>query len=326
MEYCKGGSLQDLINEKSKGTWLPERYVWTIGYQVASALLYCHAGLRIDGEGFPWSDRKNIPDWKTILHRDIKPANVFMINRSERALDSVKLGDFGLGYVLRNDDNPGTYVGTAQFLAPEINRLSAHPIRWTTDCDMFSFGCTLYALCKLKPPFANHLEAENESYSPMPEYYTVQLRELIASCLSFSPDARPRNVLDLFQRFQRRVLCFRDERKSIPVPLPTHLDESKQESRQSQVHNERASQKGAQNPMLLGSDRNRTERPSNRITPVNSKDSKAAKHRERRRTADWYGELGFTTGAAEQRRLAAQRESASRFYVSSKQIWNECSR
>ena len=200
MEYCEGGSLQDMINDRKKEkTLLSEDYVWTIACQLASALLYCHAGRRIDGDGNPSSHRE---DWMTILHRDIKPANVFMKDHSETALDSIKLGDFGLGYVLRNDDNPGTYVGTAQFLAPEISRQSTDLITWTPACDIFSFGCTLYALCKLEPPFANHLRAEKESYSQIPDDYTPLLRDLITSCLSFSPDARPRNALRLFQQCQ----------------------------------------------------------------------------------------------------------------------------
>lgn len=295
MEYCEGGSLQDLINDRKKeGTLLSEKYVWTVAYQLASALLYCHFGLRVNDEGHVSSDPNNILPWTTILHRDIKPANVFMMNHSETALDSIKLGDFGLGYVLQNDDHPGTYVGTAQFLAPEISRLSADPIRWTTDCDMFSFGCTLYTLCKLRPPFANHLEAENQSYPPIPDIYTSQLRDLIASCLSFSPDARPRNVLDLFQQcrcrvlcprvegnpipdisqpFQPRVLHLRDECKPIPVPLPTQLEEFKRESRQLQAHIERTRQKGVQDPMLLGSDKSRNKNPSTGNTLVKLNDS-----------------------------------------------------
>ncbi|MDI1491410.1 MAG: G2-specific serine/threonine protein kinase [Ramalina farinacea] len=98
MEYCEGGSLQDLINDRKKeGTLLSEKYVWTVAYQLASALLYCHFGLRVNDEGHVSSDPNNILPWTTILHRDIKPANVFMMNHSETALDSIKLGDFGLG-------------------------------------------------------------------------------------------------------------------------------------------------------------------------------------------------------------------------------------
>ena len=240
--------------------------MWTIGYQLASAVLYCHAGLRVDGEGYPSSDLKNIPDWKTILHRDIKPANVFMMNRSETAFDSIKLGDFGLGYVLQSGDHAGTYVGTAQFLAPEISRLSADPIHWTTDCDMFSFGCTLYTLCKLRPPFAHHLEAEHESYSPIPDIYSSHLRDLIDSCLSFSPGARPKNALHLFQQCQRRVPRFRDECTSILVPLPTHSDKYTQEFTQPPKRKGRTSRKDPRIPTLLGSMENGGQKSSRRAS------------------------------------------------------------
>ena len=211
MEYCEGGSLQDLIDEKIKeGALLPEQYVWNIASQLASALLYCHAGSCVDEEG-RLSEKS---DWETILHRDIKPANVLMMNRMETAFDSIKLGDFGLGYVLRNDNNPRSYVGTGQFLAPEINGQTR--IRWTTDCDMFSFGCTLYTLCKLTPPFARHMESVHEPYSPIPDIYTSDLKDLIASCLSFSPDSRPKDLLHLLQQCR----CWSKYLRHQPRPQP----------------------------------------------------------------------------------------------------------
>ena len=56
----------------------------------------------------------------------------------------------------------------------------------------------LYALCNFKPPFDHHFEMESESYAPMSVDYSPRLRELIGSCLSFSPQTRP-NALRLFQ-------------------------------------------------------------------------------------------------------------------------------
>ena len=129
MEYCGGGSLQDLINERrAGGVPVSEKYVWKVLSQLASALVYCHFGLRIEKNGHVSSERKSILDWSPILHRDIKPANIFLANRSEDVYDSIKLGDFGLGYVLQDDSTPETYAGTAQYLAPEINRMTDQPI------------------------------------------------------------------------------------------------------------------------------------------------------------------------------------------------------
>jgi serine/threonine protein kinase len=72
MEYCKEGDLsQYTLNDHSATTEVSEQQFWEIFHQLASAVLYCHTGLRID-------DGKITVDvgWKKpVLHRDIKPAN-----------------------------------------------------------------------------------------------------------------------------------------------------------------------------------------------------------------------------------------------------------
>ena len=209
MEYCEGGSLQDLINERVlHKTPISEQYIWNILFQLASALLYCHLGLQVDDKGRVSSERRDIAQWNPVLHRDIKPANVFLFSRSETALDCVRLGDFGLGYKLQNDTAPETYAGTAQYLAPEISRTSIRSIHWTEHCDIFSLGCTIYALCTFGPPFNYHMENEAEAYEPLSEHYSDQLRACIASCLSFYPQTRP-NALRLFQQSQRHIDALR---------------------------------------------------------------------------------------------------------------------
>ena len=206
MEYCEAGSLQDLINEHLKlGTQVSESYIWTVWFQLASALSYCHLGLQADRDGLMRSyPGEGSPTWRPVLHRDIKPANVFLANRSETAMDSVKLGDFGLGYILQNEMVPETYVGIAHYLAPEISRMSTRAIQWTEHCDIFSLGCTIYALCALKPPFDNHMETEQEKYLPLPQNYSKRLRDLITSCLSFYPQIRP-NALRLFRQIKEQI-------------------------------------------------------------------------------------------------------------------------
>ena len=205
MEYCERGSLQDLINESRQGdTFIPETYVWNVLLQLSSALVYCHLGLQVNNERGVSSVRRAIGDWKPVLHRDVKPANVFLMNYSETDYDCVKLGDFGLGYILQDDTTPETYAGTAQYLAPEINRTSTRSIHWTEHCDIFSIGCTIYALCRLEPPFSYHVEAETEIYTPIPDHYSDQLRTCIASCLRYSPQTRP-NALRIWQQSQRHV-------------------------------------------------------------------------------------------------------------------------
>ena len=71
-DYCKGGTLQDLLNETENG--LPEAQVKVYFRSLLSALHYCHE---------VWS----------IAHRDIKPENIMLSTEA----DDILLGDFGCG-------------------------------------------------------------------------------------------------------------------------------------------------------------------------------------------------------------------------------------
>ena len=217
MEYCKGGSLQDLIDEhKERRTQIFEGTVWRILYQLTSALVYCHLGLRVDNEG-RISDRQPIILERTpILHRDIKPANVFLRKRSDLNLDNVQLGDFGLGYVLQNNAAPETYAGTAQYLAPKVRRMSFRAIHWTEHCDIFSLGGTVYALCALKPAFDYHMEINYDTYPPLPKQYSDEPSKCIASCLSFYAEARP-SALSLFRQSQKHFTSRGRSRNSLLI-------------------------------------------------------------------------------------------------------------
>jgi serine/threonine protein kinase len=73
MEYCKGGDLSQYVSRHGvPGKIISEKQFWEIFYQLASALVYCHTGVRVDVNGGATVDSS----WKRpVLHRDIKPAN-----------------------------------------------------------------------------------------------------------------------------------------------------------------------------------------------------------------------------------------------------------
>jgi mitogen-activated protein kinase kinase len=58
MEYCEGGSLQELITKsKTEGKKISEEEIWRIFYQLAQAIEYIHSD--------------------SIIHRNINPSNVY---------------------------------------------------------------------------------------------------------------------------------------------------------------------------------------------------------------------------------------------------------
>lgn len=71
-EYCEGGDLSQYSwSGDNAGRTISEKQFWWIFYQLASAVLYCHTGLRVD-------ERNVAVDsgWKRpLLHRNITPAN-----------------------------------------------------------------------------------------------------------------------------------------------------------------------------------------------------------------------------------------------------------
>ena len=82
MEYCAGGDLAQLIQDRKQkrlagrlNSMLPQEFILKVFYQLLQALKELH--LNQQGK---------------ILHRDLKPANVFLTS----AMGDVKLGDFGL--------------------------------------------------------------------------------------------------------------------------------------------------------------------------------------------------------------------------------------
>ena len=101
-----------------------------------------------------------------VVHRDVKPANL-MLTRNGRC----KVVDFGLARVDDARDLTtllGEYVGTPQFVAPEIVRGSPAMPR----SDVYSLAATLWYLLTGRPPFGGNtaLDAVREVlHAPLPD-------------------------------------------------------------------------------------------------------------------------------------------------------------
>ncbi len=136
MEYVKGQSLADLI--RSEGAIAPD--------DAAGYVLQAARGLKVAHD-------------QGMIHRDIKPENLLL---SKDGI--VKVADLGL--VKRagekesrhegNEGGPtrtafGSTMGTPAYIAPEQAEDAANV---DSRADIYSLGCTLFALLTGKPPFS----------------------------------------------------------------------------------------------------------------------------------------------------------------------------
>jgi serine/threonine protein kinase len=122
----EGYTLNEKIKEHSSNKILfEETFIIDVFTQLTSALNECKQ--------------------HNILHFDLKPDN-FLITKEGQ----IKLSDFGVGRLLDSTYQQAyTFVGTPLYMAPEV--LSNEPYSFAAD--VWSFGCVIYQLMTLKPPF-----------------------------------------------------------------------------------------------------------------------------------------------------------------------------
>ncbi|KAK7388902.1 hypothetical protein VNO78_23729 [Psophocarpus tetragonolobus] len=118
-EYIEGGSLEDLVTDRTRLTW---RRRLEVAIDVARALVYLHH------ECYP-----------AVVHRDVKASNV-LLDKDGKA----KVTDFGLARVVDvGDSHVSTMVaGTVGYVAPEYG----HTWQATTKGDVYSFGVLVMEL------------------------------------------------------------------------------------------------------------------------------------------------------------------------------------
>ncbi|KAB5550110.1 hypothetical protein PHYPO_G00049960 [Pangasianodon hypophthalmus] len=124
MEYCGGGSLQDIYHVTGP---LSEPQIAYVCREMLQGLDYLHGQKKI--------------------HRDIKGANILLNDNGE-----VKLADFGISaQITATFARRMSFIGTPYWMAPEV---AAVEIKggYNELCDIWSVGITAIELAELQPP------------------------------------------------------------------------------------------------------------------------------------------------------------------------------
>ena len=123
-ELMSGGELFDRVVEKEFYT---ENEARVCIMQLVSALGYCH-------------DRG-------VSHRDLKPENLLYSDATDSAV--LKVADFGLAKLVKENEMMQTSCGTPGYVAPEVLLGKSY----NSAVDMWSTGVILYILLCGFPPF-----------------------------------------------------------------------------------------------------------------------------------------------------------------------------
>ncbi|XP_061652065.1 mitogen-activated protein kinase kinase kinase kinase 5 isoform X4 [Phyllopteryx taeniolatus] len=124
MEYCGGGSLQDIYHVTGP---LSEMQIAYVCRETIQGLGYLHT--------------------KGKMHRDIKGANILLTNDGD-----VKLADFGVAAkITATIAKRKSFIGTPYWMAPEVAAVEKNG-GYNQLCDIWAVGITSIELAELQPP------------------------------------------------------------------------------------------------------------------------------------------------------------------------------
>lgn len=170
MEYCSGGDLIDLLEEKS----LSEEETKKIIKKALAAIKHLHE--------------------KGIAHRDLKLENFLFADKTPDS--EIKLIDFGLAkrYNVHKPARLNSFVGTPFYVAPEIFEGP-----YNEKCDEWSLGVMMYILLCNRPPFDGKTDEEifeNIRFGmldlslPPWDKISVEAKDFLCKLLARNPEQR----------------------------------------------------------------------------------------------------------------------------------------
>lgn len=173
MEFCGGGSLQDIYHTTGP---LTEPQIGSVCTEMLKGLNYMHK--------------------QNKLHRDIKGANILLTSEGD-----VKLADFGVGAQITSTmGKRNSFIGTPYWMAPEVAAVDRTG-GYDQMCDVWAVGITAIELAECQPPlFELHpMRAlyliSKRNYTPPTvkdkSKWSSSMREFIKLSLTKNPKKRP---------------------------------------------------------------------------------------------------------------------------------------
>ena len=164
MEYAVGGELFEYIVNSSK---VPEKEACKFYHQLLSGIEHIHKS--------------------SIVHRDLKPENLLL-----DYTNNIKIADFGLSNIYKDNELLKTACGSPCYAAPEMiagKKYSGLRV------DIWSSGIILYALICGYLPFedADTTELYKKIISgdfDIPSFVSLQAKDLLTKILNTDPDKR----------------------------------------------------------------------------------------------------------------------------------------
>jgi serine/threonine protein kinase len=127
MEFCGGGSLQDIYNVTGP---LSESQIAYVCRETLKGLHYLHSMGK--------------------MHRDIKGANILLTDEGD-----VKLADFGVSaQITATLAKRKSFIGTPYWMAPEVAAVERKG-GYNQQCDIWAVGITAIEFAELQPPNFN---------------------------------------------------------------------------------------------------------------------------------------------------------------------------
>ncbi|VDM19696.1 unnamed protein product [Wuchereria bancrofti] len=199
MEYCSGGSLQDIYHSPFVGT------AYEIQRGQIHATIPDRQGIMLTG---PLSElqiafvcRETLKGLhylhsKGMVHRDIKGANILLTHSGD-----VKLADFGIAaQITATIGKRKSFIGTPYWMAPEVACVERRG-GYGVECDVWAIGITAIELAELQPPLFDlhpmqvlYLMTKSSYKSPtLKDKYKWSpfFHDFIKQCLTKNPKKRP---------------------------------------------------------------------------------------------------------------------------------------